>query len=254
MHRTLEPCGIPLSVAIITKNEERNLPRCLDSVYFADEIVVVDSGSTDATVDIAQAFGCRVYVEDWKGDGPQKNSAIEKCSNDWVLILDADERLCPEAVEEVRQLVTHGDAAAYSFRRKSIFHGKWIKSGGWWPDRVTRLFRKSRGRYKGITHGVWDTKGTVKKIDACLEHYSFADYADMLRRLNDYSNFCAQEMHRKEIRSSYAKAVSHGVFMFFKSFILKRGIFDGMDGLVISLTKAGGSFFKYAKLAELQRK
>jgi glycosyltransferase involved in cell wall biosynthesis len=247
------PEDIALSVAIITMNEEANLPACLESVRFAGDIVVVDSGSTDRTVPIAEQFGCRVYVEDWKGDGPQKNSAIEKCLNDWVLVLDADERLSPEGKDKILEVLQSGSADAYSFRRKSIFHGRWIRSSGWWPDRVTRLFRKSRGRYIGINHGVWSTEGHVEKTDACIEHYSFTDYADMLKRLNNYSNLGAAELNGRNVRSSYLKAVSHGFFMFFRCFFLKRGFMDGMDGLVISLTKAGGSFFKYAKLLEMQR-
>jgi hypothetical protein len=105
----------------------------------------------------------------------------------------------------------------------------------------------------GINHGVWSTQGQVHQMDACIDHYSFIDYADMLKRLNSYSNMGAAELQNKNIRSSCLKAVSHGAFMFFKCFILKRGFMDGMDGLVISLTKAGGSFFKYAKLLEMQR-
>jgi len=242
---------VPLSVAIITKNEQVRLPDCLRSVSFVDDIVIVDSESTDDTVNIAKQFGCRVFVEDWKGDGPQKNSAIAKTKNEWVLVLDADERLTCEAKEEIMAIISsETNADAYSFPRKSIFHGKWIKHGGWWPDRVVRLFKKSKGRYHSITHGQWITTGKQGLAKGSLEHYSFVDYSDMIKRLNNYSSFRANEMFNEKAASSYFKAASHGLFMFFNSFVLKRGFLEGLDGLVIALTTAGVSFFKYAKLVE----
>lgn len=243
-----------LSIAIITKNEEFRLLDCLASVAFADDIVVVDSGSTDKTVEIATNFGCRVYVEDWKGDGRQKDSAVSKCKHEWVLVLDADERLSKEAKNDVLGIITSASSAdAYSLPRKCYFHGKWIKNGGWWPDRVVRLFRQSKGKYHGITHGAFVTTGTLQELDSWIDHYSFLDYEDMLKRLNTYSSFRAQELFNENITASYLGAVMHGCAMFFKSFVLKRAFLDGLDGLVIASTKAGGSFFKYAKLAELHK-
>lgn len=244
----------PLSVAIITKNEEKRLPECLQSVFFADDIVVVDSGSTDRTVNIAEGFGCRVYVEEWKGDGIQKNSAVSKCKNNWVLVLDADERLTVEAKADVIQILNNDSSSdAYSLPRKSIFHGRWIKRCGWWPDRVVRVFRKDMGRYHGITHGQWITTGSLKKLDSSLEHYSFIDYEDMLKRLNTYSTFRANELNSDNSRSNFFLALIHGIYMFFSSYVLKRGFLEGMDGFVIASIKAGGSFFKYAKLVEKQK-
>lgn len=132
-----------LSVAIITKNEEKRLPDCLKSVSFANDIVVVDSGSTDRTVEITKEFGCRVFVEEWKGYGPQKNSAVKKCKYEWVLIVDADERIPEETGHEIMKILSSSDSAdAYSFPRKNFFHNKWIRHCGWWPDRVIRLFKK----------------------------------------------------------------------------------------------------------------
>ncbi|MCL0071477.1 glycosyltransferase family 2 protein [Thermodesulfovibrionales bacterium] len=134
---------VPLSIAVITKNEEERLPDCLRSVSFADEIVVVDSKSTDKTVEIAKEFGCRVFVEDWKGYSSQKNSAIDKCKHDWVLVIDADESIPEETKNEIVRIInaTANSADAYSFPRKNFFHGKWIRHSGWWPDRVVRLFK-----------------------------------------------------------------------------------------------------------------
>ena len=243
-----------MSVAIITKNESKRLPDCLRSVAFADDIVVVDSGSTDGTVEMAEEFGCKVYVEAWKGDGPQKQSAVSKCANDWVLVLDADERLTGEARERVIAIVSAPESCdAYSFTRKSIFHGSWVRHGGWWPDRVVRLFRKSKGEYRAITHGRWFTHGSMSRLDVPLEHYSYRDFADLVTRMNDYSTLRANELYDAGARTNPYAAVAHAVFMFFKSYVIGRGFLAGFDGLLIALTKAGGSFLKYAKLVELQR-
>lgn len=245
--------SIKLSVAIITKNEEENLPRCLSSVSFVDDIVVVDSGSTDKTVDIASEFGCRVFIEDWKGDGPQKESAIRKCVNDWVLVLDADERVPEETKIEIVDTLKNPKYFAYSFPRKNYFHGRWIRHSGFWPDRVIRLMRKDKGRYASITHGRWSTEHPIGALNFPIEHFSFSDYSDMLSTLQNYSSSIALEMFNSGRRSSPIGAISHGLGMFLKTYFLKLGFLDGFDGLIIALTKAGGSFFKYAKLYELQK-
>lgn len=139
---------IPLSVAIITKNEAVNLPGCLESVAFANQIVVVDSGSDDGTPEIARRFGCEVFLEPWRGFGAQKQAAIDRCREPWVLVLDADERIPPETQAAIRSVIAAGEGAApgYSFPRKNFFQGRWIRHMGWWPDRITRLFRRGMGR------------------------------------------------------------------------------------------------------------
>ncbi|MDP2753539.1 MAG: glycosyltransferase family 2 protein, partial [Nitrospirota bacterium] len=156
------PEKIPLSVAVITKNEEKQLPDCLKSVAFADDIVVVDSGSTDRTVEIAKEFGCRVFIEDWKGYGPQKNSAIEKCKYDWIFLLDADERVASELKELIIMVTEKPDADAYSTKRKNYLHGKWLKHSGYWPDRQIRLVNKTKGLFQSVIHEKWITNGRVQ--------------------------------------------------------------------------------------------
>lgn len=247
------PERIPISVAIITKNEEKKLSECLKSVSFADDIVMVDSGSVDRTVEIAKEFGCRVFIEDWKGYGPQKNSAIEKCRYGWVLLIDADERVPSETVPMLLPVLKNPEATAYSLRRKNYLHGRWLKHSGYWPDRQVRLVERTRGTFEGAIHERWVTDGRVIHLDAHIDHYAFSGYADMLRTLNDYSSIIAREMFRSGRQANFLSPLYHGVGMFLKIFLMERGFLDGMDGLVTALTKAGGSFFKYAKLLELQR-
>ncbi|MDA8079481.1 MAG: glycosyltransferase family 2 protein [Nitrospiraceae bacterium] len=245
---------VPLSVAVITKNEEKNLPRLLESVAFAAEIVVVDSGSADRTVEIAKQAGCRVFVEDWKGDGPQKNSAIDKCSHEWVLVLDADERIPEDTGLEIKRIVADPSSAdAYRFPRKNFFHGRWIRTCGWWPDRIIRLFRKHTGRYTAITHGRWETTGSLADTALPIEHFSFTGYTHMLRVLEVRSRDMAQELYDEGRRATVLSPFLHGIAMFFKVYIQKRGFIEGFDGFVIALTRAGGTFFKYAILLEIQR-
>ena len=245
---------LPLSVAVITKNEERDLPDCLKSVAFADDIVVVDSGSTDRTVGIAEDFGCKVFVEDWKGDGPQKNSTIDKCGHEWVLILDADERVPGETERAIVAILSGAaNADAYSFPRRNFFHGRWIKHCGWWPDRVIRLVKKSRGRFQAITHGKWATEGALVELDVPIDHYSFRGYSDMLAILDSRSTDMAKELCDAGYRATLFTPFIHGIVMFLKVYVLKLGFLDGLDGFTIAVTRAGGTFFKYAKLLELQR-
>ncbi|MEW6215539.1 MAG: glycosyltransferase family 2 protein [Nitrospirota bacterium] len=245
---------IPLSVAIITKNEEERLPDCLKGVSFAEDIVVVDSGSTDRTVEIAKEFGCRVFMEEWKGYGPQKNSAVAKCKHDWVLVIDADERIPEETKNEIVKIINSPDMAdVYSFPRKNIFHGRWIKHSGWWPDRVIRLFKRQKGRFESLVHEKWMTRGAIMDLNVYIEHYSFDNYSEMVKKLDEYSTINATELFNKGFKVNTLSPILHGVSMFIKSYILEKGFLEGFDGLIIALSKAGGSFFKYAKLLELQR-
>ena len=246
---------IPLSVAIITKNEEKNLPDCLKSVFFANDIVVVDSGSTDMTVEIAQDFGCRVFIEEWKGDGPQKNSAVDKCKHKWVLVVDADERIPKETAHEIMRIINDPESAdAYSFPRRNYFKGRWIKYCGWWPDRITRIVKKSKGSFTPtIHHGRWQTSGVLKKVDVPIDHYSYRDYSDMIALLNPKSSNMAKELFDAGNRANIFTPFIHGIAMFIKVYIIRLGFMNGFDGFVIALTRASGTFFKYAKLLELQR-
>ncbi|MCL0085272.1 glycosyltransferase family 2 protein [Thermodesulfovibrionales bacterium] len=244
---------VPLSIAVITKNEEERLPDCLRSVSFADETVVVDSISTDKTVEIAKEFGCRVFVEDWKGYGPQRNSAIGKCKHDWVLVIDADERVPLETKKAIFNILKNPTANAYNFPRKNFFRNRWIKHCGWWPDRDTRLINKQYCKYEGSIHPKLIVEGKINFLEHPIEHFSYKNYAHLIDKMQLYSSLSAKELLEKGRKATFITPVFHGLWMFMHSYFLRSGFIYGIDGLVIAATMAGGSFFKYAKLLELQK-
>jgi glycosyltransferase involved in cell wall biosynthesis len=245
---------MPLSVAIITKNEEDRLPICLKSLSFADEVLVVDSGSEDNTVKIAASFGCRVLLETWRGYAQQKQFAVDNCLHDWVLVLDADERVPRITAEKIKEIAGRPEKkfTAYSFLRKNFFHNRWIRHCGWWPDRVVRLVHRRHGRFsEHLVHEHWISDGSIQQLDLAIEHNSFRNYTDIIHKMDDYSSLAAQDMLKKGKRVRCYSPILHGIWMFFKTYIFELGVLEHFDGFVISILNAGGSFLKYAKLREL---
>jgi len=248
---------MPLSIAIITYNEADRISHCLKSVLFADEIIIVDSFSQDNTIEIAQKFGCKVITQKWLGFARQKQFAVDNCRHDWVLILDADERIPEKTAEEIKKITDGSEKEyyAYNFLRKNFFHDRWIKHCGWWPNRVTRLVNKKHGNFDDRpVHEKWVCTGPVKKLDLFIEHYSFRNYEDMINKMQAYSTLAAREMNQQEKNVRWWSPISHGMWMFFKTYILETGFMEGFDGFVISLLNAQGSFMKYAKAYEIQLK
>jgi len=247
---------IPLSVSIITKNEAANLTGCLESVAFAGQVVVVDSGSDDGTPEIARGFGCDVFIEDWKGFGRQKQAAIDRCREPWVLVLDADERIPPETQAAIRGVVSAGGEAAqgYSFPRKNFFQGRWIRRMGWWPDRITRLFRRGMGRMTDVpVHEAVEVDGRVVPLESPIEHFTESRLSEVLKKIDRYSTLAAEEAFREGRRSSVWGALARAELTFIQNYVLRLGFLDGSQGLVLSVTDAVNKFFKYAKLSELNR-
>lgn len=246
--------SMKISVAIISYNEADRLAECVRSVQWADDVVVVDSGSMDRTCEMAAAMGCRVYHHAFSGFGRQKQFAVDCCRNEWVLILDADERM-PDGIAATVAgvLATAGDdTTAFSFQRKNHLHGRWIRRCGWWPDRVIRLVNRKRGRFsQDSVHERWLTDENVMEIDAAIIHHSFRNYSDMIDKLQRYSTLGAQQMVDRGIRVRCWEPITHGSWTFFQVFVLKSGWLCGLDGLIISLLNAGGSFMKYAKCWEI---
>lgn len=250
----MEYSTTPISVAIITKNEEDKLPECLASVSFAEDIVVVDSGSTDQTVAIAKKIGARVFIEPWQGFSYQKQFAVDQSKHDWVLILDADERIPPETARKLTQIANKPDSTlcGYSFRRKNYFHGRWIKNCGWWPNRILRFINRAHGSFDGKEiHESWVTNGPVKALDYDINHLSFRNYSELITKLEYYTTVSARELFTRKKQTNPFVPVSRGLWMFLKVYFLKQGFRDGFDGFMISFMHGTGSFIKHAKHLEM---
>lgn len=239
-----------LSAIIITRNEADNIAACLESLSFADEIIVVDSGSTDETVDVALAAGATVErTRDWPGFGPQKNRALDLATGDWVLSLDADERVTPELAREIQTVLASPEHDAYEIARLSDFCGRFIRHGGWWPGYVLRLFRRGTARFTDTAiHERVAHRGPVGRLKRHLVHFPYPDLSTVLRKIDHYSSAAAAEMRGRGQRASIWSALGHGSWRFVRVYLLQRGFLDGRHGLVLALTAAAGSFFRYAKL------
>lgn len=239
-----------LSVIIITKNEEKHIAACLDSVSFADEIIVLDSGSQDRTCEIAREKGAKVVqTSDWPGFGPQKNRALDLATQDWVLSVDADERVTPELAQAIERAINQPAASAYKIARLSNFCGRWIRHSGWWPDHVLRLFKRGSARFTDVAvHESVQAQGPVAILDAHFLHYPYADMDALITKVNRYSTDAARMMHQKGRRTSVLGAVGHAVWTFIRIYLVRRGFLDGREGLILAVTAACGSFFRYAKL------
>jgi hypothetical protein len=245
--------NVPLSVAIITKNEEEMLPGCLESVSFADDVVVVDSESTDRTVEIARNLGCRVFVEQWKGFGLQKQSAIEKCLHDWILVLDADERIPDETRAEIVRAIEEPKAQAYSFPRRNHFRGKLIRHGTWGTDEVTRLFRKGEARMSGrLVHETIEA-GNAVRLKAPILHYPDCSVEGIIKKIDAYSSAGSRQIFSEGKRSSVFRAFSSSLAAFLKCYFLKLGALDGKEGFMIASYTAIYTYCKYLRLMELQQ-
>lgn len=241
-----------LSVVLITRNEEANIAQCLASVSFAAEIVIVDSGSTDRTVELAHAAGAKVsQTQDWPGFGAQKNRALAQATRSWVLAIDADERVTPALRDEIFSVIAAGESrfAGWDMPRRSSICGHDMAHSGWYPDRVTRLFRRGRGRFSDdLVHERVIVDGAVGHLRADLLHTTYPDIETMLRKLDRYSSDSARAMHENGVRSSFAGALLRGLWAFVRTYVLRRGFLDGRMGLVVALSVAETTYYKYLKL------
>jgi len=243
---------INLSVAIITFNEEDRLSDCLASLSFASDVVVVDSGSKDRTVDIAEEYGARVFLQPWLGFGPQKQFAIDKCDHEWVLVLDADERIPGETAEAISAAITGEGFEGYSLPRKNVFSGRWIKRMGWWPDRVVRLFHKTAGRMsEHLVHEAVLVEGRVGEIKDPIIHLTNRDLRQTIEKINKYSTIGAEELFVKKRKVNVFTPIMRGGWAFFYNYFFRFGFLDGYQGLVVAVSDCVNKFFKYAKLKEM---
>ena len=240
-----------ITATIITLNEEDNIKECIKSVQtVCNEIIVVDSLSSDNTVKIAKELGAKVILQKYLGDGLQKDFGVQFASNEWVLSIDADERLDEDMIKEIKSLnLNDTKNDAYAFRRKSYIANRWQKL--WYPDYVTRLYNKNRCRYLPVKgHSKVDSKN-LKKLKSHILHYTYADLSDMARKIDKFSHRSAKMMFENGKKvSSFTPAV-RGFMAFFKKYILKKGFLYGLDGLSVSLFAGFNTYLKYAMLIEL---
>ncbi|MBU1425718.1 MAG: glycosyltransferase family 2 protein [Gammaproteobacteria bacterium] len=244
-----------LTIILITKNEAANIRECLQSVAWADEIIVVDSGSTDNTVAIARQMGAQVYEYDWPGFGPQKNRALDHASKDWVFSIDADERVTPELRAEIQAAMSEGRKDAYEIPRLSSFCGSYIHHSGWRPDYVTRLFRRGAGRFSDdLVHERVIVTGTTGKLQQSILHESFRDAEELLAKINQYSTAGARMLHNRNRTSSLTNAVTHALWAFVRTYFLRAGFLDGRKGFMLAVSTAEGTYYRYVKLMLLTEK
>lgn len=251
-----EKTAIRLSVIIITKNEILNLKACLNSIDFAQEIIIVDSGSTDGTVELARAAGATVIeTADWPGFGPQKNRALATATGEWVLSIDADERITPELAIEIRQAIDEQQSAdAYAFSRRSWYCGRFIRHSGWSPDYVTRLFKRNKARFSNdIVHERLIVDGRIKRLKSVLLHYSFMNFSQVLQKADSYSTLSAQQAYARGKRAGIGTAILHGLWAFIRTYILRLGVLDGAHGLALAISNAEGSYYRYLKIWQLDQ-
>ncbi|WKJ91080.1 glycosyltransferase family 2 protein [Methylomonas montana] len=241
-----------LSVIVITKNEAQHIGRCLASVAWADEIIVLDSGSNDDTVAICKRFTEQVFVTDWPGFGPQKQRALDKAHGDWVLSLDADEEISPALKHEIQQAMQAQDVYGFEIPRLSSYCGRQIKHAGWWPDYVLRLFRRDAGHFSGdVVHERIVVNGAIKQLRNPLLHEAFVDPAEVLHKINSYSSLGAQKLFNNGQHASLGLAIGKGLWTFIRTYFIKAAILDGSEGLMLAISNAEGSYYKYLKLRAL---
>ena len=243
-----------LSVIIIARNEAANIGACLDSVAFADETIVVDSHSSDATADIAVSKGARIVQRAFDGFGPQKNHALSLAQGDWVLSVDADERVSPELAAAIGKAIAAPTADGYELSRLSSFCGREMRHSGWYPDYVLRLFRRGRARFTDdLVHERVVCDGTVARLDGMLLHAPVTRLEDALSRMDRYSTSGAAMLAAKGKRVTFMSGISHGLWTFFRTYVLQRGFLDGREGFLLAVANAEGTYYRYMKAWLAQR-
>lgn len=245
---------LDISVVIITFNEEDNIERCLQHVTWAKEIIIVDSFSTDRTVEIAKTYTNQIVSHPFEGHVQQKNYALRLASYEWVLALDADEVVTSELLEKIRTIWSKekDQYDGFTVNRKSQFIGKWIHHCGWYPDRKLRLFRQNKGVWGGENpHDKIILDGKIKNLDADILHYTYYSLAENIDRIQKYTSIAAQAKYEKRKRASLLDLLFRPPLKFIKSYLIQQGFRDGMHGLVLCMVAAFYVFLKYAKLWEL---
>ena len=242
---------IPVSVVIVTRDEERNIEDALRSAQGFAEIIVVDSFSSDRTIEICRDYTDRIYQHEWPGFAKQKQKAVDYATSPWVLILDADERISPELRDEIASVVQNTDCEGFYLPRKNFFLGRWIRYSGWWPDSTLRLFRKGKGVIEDReVHEKVLVQGMVCNLKRPLLHYTYRTLTDYMRKIEIYSVLASREIRKKSGRPGAASLLFKPLFTFVKMYFLRLGFLDGMHGLVLALLYGYYTFLKYVRAWE----
>lgn len=243
-----------LSIVIVAKNEAANIAECVRSARFADEVIVLDSGSTDGTAELARAEGAQVLVTDWPGYGPQNNRGIDQANGDWFFSLDADERITPALAAEIRAAIEDAQVDGFRVPRVSMYCGRFMQHGGWRPDYTRRLARRGKGRFtEHFLHANLQVQGPVGTLREPIVHYSFRTMEAVLEKLNRYSTASARDMTTAGRKGSLGRAVAHGLWAFFRTYVLRLGFLDGRWGFMLAVSNAEGTYYRYIKLWLMQR-
>lgn len=244
-----------ISAVIITFNEAKNIADCLKSLEFCDEYIVVDAGSHDETVRIAEQLGARVVHNDWMGFGPQKNFALSLAQNEWVLSVDADERVTKSLASEILRAVEASSADGYLIPRRSSFCGRSMTYSGWSPNYVLRLFRRSQARFSDhLVHERVICNGKITRLREYILHYPVWRLEDALRRMDQYSTLSARAIENSNRRVSFTTGIIHGLWTFVRTYVLQRGFLDGREGFLLAVANAEGTYYRYMKAWLLRRR
>ena len=245
---------IELSAILIVKNESADIERCLNSLLnFADEIIILDSGSTDNTIEICQNYTQHIFITDWPGFGPQKNRALEKASGKWVLSIDADEWV-PEALKkEIQDIIQKNNSySAFSIPRISYYCGCLIRHGDWRNDRPVRLFERGKAKFSNdLVHESLQVEGKIGGLKQKLKHNAFRSSEEVLEKMNLYSTLWAKNRFKKGVKASLIQALTHSLWTFIRGYFLRAGFLDGKAGFMLAISNAQGCYFRYIKLMQL---
>ena len=245
---------MPISAIVLTLNEGHSIARCLESLHFCDEILVIDSGSQDDTVKIAQKYTSQIHQVTWKGFVDTRNEALKLAKGDWILSIDADEVVPPELATEILQTVRSTSKSAFTLPRKTIHFDRWIRYGGWYPNRLVRLFKRNEGAWVGCgVHERWKSTGEVGELSQDLIHYSFESISDQVYRNDRYSTLSTVALSQEGVHFSLIKLLTKPWVKFLETYFLKRGFKDGYPGFIISVSAAYSVFLKWAKLWEMEQ-
>ncbi|MDI7260473.1 MAG: glycosyltransferase family 2 protein [Thermodesulfobacteriota bacterium] len=244
---------IPVSVYVLTFNNHRTIERCLRSLHWAEELVVVDSGSTDGTYEVCQHYTEKLYQKEFQGHRDQYQYAADLTTCEWIMFVDADEEVPPELVEEIRRELDGGakDRDGFFVYRRTYYLGRWIRYGGWYPDGEIRLYRRHKGRWEGGLHAKVAVDGKVSTLKNQYLHYTYRDISDQIQTIDKYSRIAAEDMAQRGEKFTFFKLLFHPPFRFIKEYLFKFGFRDGFPGLVIIVSTMFYVFIKYAKLWEL---